>query len=284
METGTMRNLRQRTATIRARPSTLAALERRWFVGRKSIAAAEDAHNALDQECLSDPMLGNNLVLIGTSAMLELAQLASAGDSNPNVTVHLASDPPGWCIFTLSVPVGLRGRNLATPNKLNAGDVDKVIRWKTNGATMGKKQYYVRNSVVEAARRHIFHIAKGPSGGLQPVVMHVQPEPQPMARLHARPPQTECPLPNRSVPSVSNPLQPYEAPISTLWASSGVRSLAGSVQHLPASVPDDGPWEPWFDTGAECFAQTEESRTFACTHAAWPLLEHETFDLGDKDE
>jgi hypothetical protein len=163
METEVVKNC---NGNVGRQPSTLGALERRWFVGRQSLPKAKKIHATVEHEDLSKPMLGKKLVLIGTCALLELAQLG-----NRLVTVNQAPDARGWHVFTLSVPVGRAGRHVhpsqvrKNHKKLKAGGTcNTVIPWKTNGAAMGTKQYYVHDDVVDASRRHILHIGKGCTG------------------------------------------------------------------------------------------------------------------------
>lgn len=130
----------------RRKPSTLSALERRWFVGRLRLATARDKHNSLSQAELSDPLLGCNLELIGTAGLLCMALPA---DSNNLVTVR-ASARADWYEFLLRVPVRKRGK---LPGFKYAVMGDRARG--RHSVIMGTKKYYVHAEVVAAARRYI---------------------------------------------------------------------------------------------------------------------------------
>lgn len=149
----------------RRKPSTLSALERRWFVGRLRLATARDKHNSLSQAELSDPLLGCNLELIGTAGLLCMALPA---DSNNLVTVR-ASARADWYEFLLRVPVRKRGK---LPGFKHAIMGDRARG--RHSVIMGTKTYYVHADVVAAARRYIEAFEKrttlstaSPSVGLQ---------------------------------------------------------------------------------------------------------------------
>ena len=120
-------------------PSTLAAIERRWFVGRQSLKKASEKHHTIELCLLESPTLGGNLELVGVSAML---QLAETNLGLPLVALQPSQAAPGWTEITVRVPVGLRG------NKHGVAKPHARMEWKVNGATMGEKRYFVHDSVV----------------------------------------------------------------------------------------------------------------------------------------
>jgi hypothetical protein len=126
-------------------PSTLAALERRWFVGRLSLAKAQEKHKSLSKAQLSDSRLGGNLELIGTAGLL---RMASPG-AGPNLVTVRASAWADWYEFLLWVPVRKRGK----PPSINRTGTSKS--WSRNRLAMGTKKYYVHADVVAAAKSYI---------------------------------------------------------------------------------------------------------------------------------
>ena len=138
-------------------PSTLAALERRWFCGRQSLKKAMEKHSTIDLRLLDSPTLGRNLELIGVSSMLSLAEAGQRCRSEvPLVTVQPSLVAPGWTEIVLQVPVGLRGNN----QRNGAAEPQARMDWKINGAAMGNKIYYVHDSVVAAGYRYIEYVAQ----------------------------------------------------------------------------------------------------------------------------
>lgn len=135
------------------RPGTLGALERRWFVGRRRLASAQEKFNSLSRVDLSDELLGENLELIGTAGLLRLA--TSAGGS-PLVEVR-PSQHPDWHEFLLHVPVGKRGK-LSSLKRTTASKA-----WRQNGWAIGTKKYFVHDEVVYAAKVYIaaFEVREG---------------------------------------------------------------------------------------------------------------------------
>lgn len=131
--------------TGKRRPSTLSALERRWFVGRLTLAKAQEKHDSLPKEQLSDPLLGGNLELLGTAGLFRMASPASGS----KLVAVRASRCAGWYEFMLHVPVGKRGK--APFSKCSVGG--KVRR--RNNLSMGIKKYFVHADVVEAAKTYV---------------------------------------------------------------------------------------------------------------------------------
>ena len=134
------------------KPSTLSALERRWFVGRLRLATAREKYNSISQADLSDYLLGGNLELLGTAGLL---RMASSVDPNKLVTVH-ASQWAEWFEFFLHVPVRKRGKlpvikRAFTGKPWARGQQEEV---------MGIKKYYVHEKVVAAAKRYIHAFEK----------------------------------------------------------------------------------------------------------------------------
>jgi hypothetical protein len=127
------------------KPSTLAALERRWFVGRLSLAKAQEKHKSLSKAQLSDSRLGGNLELIGTAGLL---RMASPG-AGPNLVTVRASAWADWYEFLLYVPVRKRGK-LPSINRTGTSK-----SWSRNRLAMGTKKYYVHADVVAAAKSYI---------------------------------------------------------------------------------------------------------------------------------
>jgi len=207
MRTPVLRNLVGDLSKNVRQPSTLSALERRWFVGRQSLKKAQEKHNTIDKRLLESPTLGGNLELVGVSAMLQLAEAPFV--SPPLVTVQPSLVAPGWTEIILRVPVGLRG------NKRGAAKPHARMEWKINGATMGEKRYFVHDSVAAAGRRYILHVAQ--QTALDPVL-----KPQ---RTYPRKPQT--------LPS-SGPLDPGDDPDAEL-------SPYPAKRHKPDAEFDEAP-------------------------------------------
>eukprot|EP01043_Picozoa_sp_COSAG02_P023293 COSAG02_NODE_1239_length_13713_cov_37.434259_17_plen_349_part_00 len=134
------------------KPSTLSALERRWFVGRLRLATALEKYNSLSKAELSDPLLGGNLELLGTAGLL---RMASSADSNKLVTVR-ASEWAEWFEFLLHVPVRKRGK-LPVIKRAVAG---KPWARGQHDEVMGIKKYYVHAKVVAAANKYIHAFEK----------------------------------------------------------------------------------------------------------------------------
>ena len=127
------------------KPSTLAALERRWFVGRLSMAKAQEKHNSLSKVQLSDSRLGGNCELVGTAGLLRM----SSPGAGPNLVTVRASAWADWYEFLLYVPVRKRGK-LPSINRTGTSK-----SWSRNRLAMGTKKYYVHADVVAAAKSYI---------------------------------------------------------------------------------------------------------------------------------
>ena len=127
------------------KPSTLAALERRWFVGRLSLAKAIEKYNSLSKVQLSDCRLGGNLELVGTAALLRMA----SPEVGSNLVTVQASAWADWYEFLLYVPVRKRGK-LPSINRIGT-----TKSWSRDRLSMGTKKYYVHADVVAAAKSYI---------------------------------------------------------------------------------------------------------------------------------
>ena len=169
------------------KPSTLSTLERRWFVGRRSLEKAMEKHAMIDMCLLSTPTLGANLELVGTTAMLQLAQPGRCGADgyNNHVSVRPSLAALGWTEFVLRVPVGRRG------GRRPKGQKQGVIKWKTNGASMGEKTYFVHDSVVAAGYQYIALLPSAKPGNVDNK-MATSPG---SAVLPGSPPAYSCTLP-----------------------------------------------------------------------------------------
>ena len=100
---GGLRSSRQAT--------TMAAILRRWFIGKQTVKKATEKTASLPPR-LSGREFGLNNALVGTAALLEL-QASSNPAQSRLVTVADAPGAPGYMVMTLGVATNKRGRPVA---------------------------------------------------------------------------------------------------------------------------------------------------------------------------
>jgi hypothetical protein len=100
---GGLRSSRQAT--------TMAAILRRWFIGKQTVKKATEKTASLPPR-LSGREFGLNNALVGTAALLEL-QASSNPAQSRLVTVADAPGAPGYMVMTLGVETNKRGRPVA---------------------------------------------------------------------------------------------------------------------------------------------------------------------------
>eukprot|EP01047_Picozoa_sp_COSAG01_P062318 COSAG01_NODE_7907_length_2997_cov_28.082471_2_plen_157_part_00 len=112
----------------RGDPTTLSALERRWFVGRQSVAVASKVQDELlngggegsGRGSLDSDAIKKSTALIGTAVFLQLAR-----DGHPCVSAApLEGERAPWVALTVHVPRVMRGR----PSRKDGGPKHTVSR------------------------------------------------------------------------------------------------------------------------------------------------------------
>ena len=155
---GGLRSSRQAT--------TMAAILRRWFIGKQTVKKAAEKTASLPP-VLSRHEFGRDNALVGTAALLELAASSDPAQSRL-VTVADAPGAPGYMFMTLGVETNKRGRPVA-------GSPPEVVL----------RKYFVHKNIVEACRQwaigHAERLGDAPSHGSG---HYVQAPPPPWADVH----------------------------------------------------------------------------------------------------
>eukprot|EP01048_Picozoa_sp_COSAG05_P017733 COSAG05_NODE_2471_length_3023_cov_1.479822_2_plen_480_part_00 len=162
------------------RPSSLAAVDRRWFVGKQSIAAAEKAYLALRTSgALLD--VGSNESLVGTAALLQMARA-----NHPQV-----SEREGKNESYISLILRVRGRKRGRPKtglSMEAQRFSERVYYVHKDITAACLAFAAAHSTRQMSSKRGAHNAIAP-----PIAFAVQPIKSEESATSKVPPSAEAP-------------------------------------------------------------------------------------------